>query len=130
MSSPLCRRKHFSLEHVLTAKTRSIILDALGLSSTSPSTAGNNIVIKRNAIVEAEMVAFADDIGRVDEFWRIRSLIASTAIGPRHRAQPKKPVSRIKDSQDDTQDTDMDDVLPPGWYIAHLRSFTRYSDKP
>ncbi|OSX64101.1 hypothetical protein POSPLADRAFT_1088234, partial [Postia placenta MAD-698-R-SB12] len=44
--------------------------------------------VKKNVIVEAEMVAYSDTLG---QFWRIRSLIGSTAVGPRH-TKPSKGV--------------------------------------
>jgi hypothetical protein len=63
-------------------------------------------------ILEAEMVAFSDTTGGIDgklypfsrvtlmlifspEFWRIRSLVESTAVGPRHKvrkAQEQTPM--------------------------------------
>ena len=86
----------------------SVIMNALGLSDDEPSE--NAKLVKRNAIVEAEMVAYSDTLERIDEFWRIRSLIASTAIGPRHRAtRAAKPASPVKGTQDSTQDTDAGD---------------------
>ncbi|KAH7913070.1 DNA ligase/mRNA capping enzyme, partial [Hygrophoropsis aurantiaca] len=48
-----------------------IILEALGDNRTE------------NLILDAEMVAFCDDRQAIDEFWRIRGLIARTAQGPR-----------------------------------------------
>lgn len=93
----------------------SVIVDALGLSD-NPSDGKNTTEIKQNVIVEAEMVAYSDTVGRVDEFWRIRSLIASTAIGPRHRAHTSKPVSPVKRARESTQDTDADDNAQSGWY--------------
>ena len=63
-----------------------------------------------NIIVEAEMVAFSDILDRIDgaltpiflasllmygviEFWRIRSLIGSTAMGIRHKTTPPRSSS-------------------------------------
>ncbi|OCH96368.1 hypothetical protein OBBRIDRAFT_830240 [Obba rivulosa] len=63
----------------------SVICDALGLSALSTSHSTPKRAVKRNIILEAEMVAFSDTLNRIDEFWRIRSLIASTAIGVRHK---------------------------------------------
>ncbi|EIM86610.1 DNA ligase/mRNA capping enzyme, partial [Stereum hirsutum FP-91666 SS1] len=40
---------------------------------------------QKSLILEAEMVAWSDELSRVDEFWRIRSLVESTAIGGRAR---------------------------------------------
>ncbi|KDQ61659.1 hypothetical protein JAAARDRAFT_31124 [Jaapia argillacea MUCL 33604] len=53
-----------------------IICRALGLSSQAPK-------IRKNIIVEAEMVPFSECLSKIDEFWRIRSLIETTAQGPR-----------------------------------------------
>ncbi|KAI0313273.1 hypothetical protein OF83DRAFT_1142144 [Amylostereum chailletii] len=47
--------------------------------------------IECNIVLEAEMVAFLDEENRIDEFWRIRSLIESTAHGVRSR-RPRQPV--------------------------------------
>ncbi|KAI0955281.1 hypothetical protein AcW1_006907 [Taiwanofungus camphoratus] len=57
--------------------------------------------VKKNVILEAEMVAYSDVLDRIDEFWRIRSLIASTAIGPRRTRNPQmaKPDDDSFDSQ-------------------------------
>ncbi|EJD40837.1 hypothetical protein AURDEDRAFT_170030 [Auricularia subglabra TFB-10046 SS5] len=57
--------------------TLSLIRDALHGSGT------------RKAILEAEMVAYSDELGHIDEFWRIRSLIESTAHGVRRRPHPR-----------------------------------------
>ncbi|KAI0272640.1 hypothetical protein BC834DRAFT_356527 [Gloeopeniophorella convolvens] len=66
-----------------------IILDALGLSLGSSS--GSDRPPVQDIIVEAEMVAYSDVHDRVDEFWRIRSLIESTAKGGRaRRARPPR----------------------------------------
>ena len=60
--------------------------------------------VTSDVVLEAEMVAFSDATERIDgesyprfmsrarlsrspEFWRIRSLIESTAVGPRHRVR-------------------------------------------
>ncbi|CCM02607.1 uncharacterized protein FIBRA_04710 [Fibroporia radiculosa] len=70
-----------------------VILGALKLgSSASP--------MKKNVILEAEMVAFSDPIGAIDEFWRIRSLIASTAIGPRHTRSTRAGVGDEQDTRE------------------------------
>ncbi|KAK7679443.1 hypothetical protein QCA50_017497 [Cerrena zonata] len=88
----------------------SIIHDALGLpqrSNANPSAC--NAKIKRNIILEAEMVAFSKVQNRIDEFWRIRSLVGSTAYGARHRkvahcdSQEEVPLSQcsmISDASD------------------------------
>ena len=81
-------------------------MDALGLpGSAAPSSKRSGMsCVMRDAIIEAEMVAFSDTTGRIDgisylfsclspslscrtEFWRIRSLIESTAVGPRHKVR-------------------------------------------
>ncbi|KII85754.1 hypothetical protein PLICRDRAFT_700571 [Plicaturopsis crispa FD-325 SS-3] len=69
-----------------------IIRDALCL----PHGAGiSSSKVKKNIILDAEMVAFSDATQRVDEFWRIRSLVESTGRGPRasrfKRAPPQAP---------------------------------------
>ncbi|KIJ62038.1 hypothetical protein HYDPIDRAFT_42295 [Hydnomerulius pinastri MD-312] len=38
---------------------------------------------RQDIILDAEMVAFSDERNAIDEFWRIRGLIARTAQGPR-----------------------------------------------
>jgi len=59
--------------------------------------------VTSDVILEAEMVAFSDATGGIDgdrvlmfrippltrypEFWRIRSLVESTAIGPRYKVR-------------------------------------------
>ncbi|KAI0675996.1 hypothetical protein C8Q78DRAFT_1135769 [Trametes maxima] len=69
-----------------------VIYEALGLTSEAgqPDTPCEPS-FKRNIVIEAEMVAFSDVLGHIDEFWRIRSLIASTAIGVRHRSPQPGP---------------------------------------
>lgn len=104
-----------------------IIRDALCLSHPgrardAPETSSKGLPrIKRNIILDAEMVAFSDPLNRIDgalcsnvsnsdtlrsscrpEFWRIRSLISSTALGVR-----RKPVAAKA-----TYDSDDDD-----WYV-------------
>ncbi|KAI0091748.1 hypothetical protein BDY19DRAFT_991426 [Irpex rosettiformis] len=82
-----------------------IIREALGLSeeeaTENPKSLRHTPRITANAILEAEMVAFSDTLDKVDEFWRIRSLIASTAKGVRHR--PRKPCVEEEDSGDASQ---------------------------
>ncbi|KZW03301.1 hypothetical protein EXIGLDRAFT_828657 [Exidia glandulosa HHB12029] len=53
------------------------------------------------AILEAEMVAFSDELGRVDEFWRIRSLVESTARSVRRRVIPKE--AHVQNTQSQVQ---------------------------
>ena len=65
------------------AAVHPIICEALGLTGSSA-----NARIKKNIILDAEMVAFSDE--RVDEFWRIRKLVERTAVGVRHRTFKKK----------------------------------------
>ena len=83
----------------------SIIREALCLPQIHQKIGGSqyNPARIRNIVVEAEMVAYSDSLACVDgqymhahvemkpipilsntEFWRIRSLVASTAIGARH----------------------------------------------
>lgn len=68
------------------------IRDALGL--TPDANRDGKMAIAREAILDAEMVAYDDALGRVDEFWRIRGLIGASAIGPRarrSRGHPHRP---------------------------------------
>ncbi|KZV64398.1 hypothetical protein PENSPDRAFT_656587 [Peniophora sp. CONT] len=46
--------------------------------------------VQKEAILEAEMVAFNVQEERIDEFWHIRSLVENTAHGVRHR--PRKTL--------------------------------------
>ncbi|EMD39194.1 hypothetical protein CERSUDRAFT_122630 [Gelatoporia subvermispora B] len=78
----------------------SIICDALGLSGNSAASIISKCMVKRNIILEAEMVAFSDTLGRIDEFWRIRSLIASTAIGVRHKTPPRPADTQTEENCD------------------------------
>ena len=97
-----------------------IIRDSLGIPDPSlPQEVRKDCLprIKQDIVIEAEMVAFSDTDNRIDgkqlrslmcingltatrvsEFWRIRSLISSTAIGVR-RAHHKK--SYDESQQDD-----------------------------
>ncbi|KZT70831.1 hypothetical protein DAEQUDRAFT_688765 [Daedalea quercina L-15889] len=68
-----------------------LLLSAIGFDSPSCK-------VKKNVILEAEMVAYSEALHRIDEFWRIRSLISTTAVGPRHTRHPRQPVG--SDSQD------------------------------
>ncbi|KAI0369767.1 hypothetical protein BV20DRAFT_1044223 [Pilatotrama ljubarskyi] len=89
------------------AGVHSVIYEALGLTDPhqqldeeekSPS---SELCFNKSIIVEAEMVAYSDVLDRIDEFWRIRSLIASAAIGVRHKSPPPPPSS----TQEDVMDT-------------------------
>ncbi|KAI0642398.1 hypothetical protein C8Q79DRAFT_251688 [Trametes meyenii] len=83
------------------AGIHAVIYDALGLTNEigeagvlcEPS-------FKQGVVIEAEMVAFSDVLGRIDEFWRIRSLIASTAIGVRHRSPMPGPSSTQREAME------------------------------
>lgn len=86
-----------------------VIRDALNLADPAldPQMRGKSVPrIKQDIILEAEMVAFSDTHNRIDgepehiyirphgaerppEFWRIRSLIGSTAIGVRRQSHRK-----------------------------------------
>ncbi|KZP21054.1 hypothetical protein FIBSPDRAFT_788707 [Athelia psychrophila] len=60
-----------------------IVRNALGLGNdVDPGAAPRKI---KNIILDAELVAFTDRHHKVDEFWRIRSLITATARGVRSR---------------------------------------------
>ncbi|KAJ3484873.1 hypothetical protein NLI96_g5327 [Meripilus lineatus] len=86
----------------------SIIRESLGLANGSqrrdsgqPASV-NRPKVSENVVLEAEMVAYSDALDRIDEFWRIRSLITSTAIGPRHVDVPKI-TSHINDNAELSQ---------------------------
>ncbi|EPQ56356.1 DNA ligase/mRNA capping enzyme, partial [Gloeophyllum trabeum ATCC 11539] len=49
--------------------------------------------IRRNIVLEAEMVAYSEEMDKIDEFWRIRDLIESTAVGVRGRPRTDAPLS-------------------------------------
>ncbi|KAH9893240.1 hypothetical protein C8Q73DRAFT_746032 [Cubamyces lactineus] len=70
------------------AGIHSVIYDALGLTGLTDNHRTVEPLFGKSIVVEAEMVAFSEVLGRIDEFWRIRSLIASTAIGVRHNSPP------------------------------------------
>ena len=91
---------------LLTLMTLRVILDALGLPGSVPflTTRDGMHSVMSDVILEAEMVAFSDTTGSIDgklypwfphfpmlscasEFWRIRSLVESTAVGPRHKVR-------------------------------------------
>ncbi|KDR65743.1 hypothetical protein GALMADRAFT_148452 [Galerina marginata CBS 339.88] len=67
----------------------SIIRSALGLDPSHQRDKGRTIV-RQNVILDAEMVAFRG--GKVDEFWRIRELIDSTAHGIRRSRKGSRSV--------------------------------------
>ncbi|KAI0761805.1 hypothetical protein BD413DRAFT_646329 [Trametes elegans] len=73
-----------------------VVYDALGipkLDLTEDCLAPHELPFEKSIVVEAEMVAYSDALRRIDEFWRIRSLIARTAIGVRHKSPPPSPYS-------------------------------------
>ena len=89
----------------------SIIRDALCLTKHADPSGIASGKITQIVILDAEMVAFSDSNDSIDgkfttnpvssnyqhlsvEFWRIRSLVSSTARGPRYRmfATPKAPI--------------------------------------
>ncbi|KAI0831933.1 hypothetical protein BC628DRAFT_1350625 [Trametes gibbosa] len=76
------------------AGIHTIIYDALGviqpdvLIDEEDEVPSNATSFKQSIVVEAEMVAYSDLLGRIDEFWRIRSLVGRTAIGVRHKSLP------------------------------------------
>ncbi|KAL4248499.1 ATP-dependent DNA ligase family protein [Abortiporus biennis] len=80
----------------------SLIREALGLPDRHDENAqkyfdNGRCKIKKNIIIEAEMVAYSDTLDKIDEFWRIRSLIASTAMGVRHREHLPGPQIESQD---------------------------------
>ncbi|KAA1470337.1 hypothetical protein DENSPDRAFT_797606 [Dentipellis sp. KUC8613] len=86
-----------------------VIINALGLQRSSADGAEQNPngrrKIHHNIILEAEMVAFSTQRNRVDEFWRIRSLIESTAKGVRGKhvvsaSQQDSQTSMISNASD------------------------------
>ncbi|KDQ19564.1 hypothetical protein BOTBODRAFT_28144 [Botryobasidium botryosum FD-172 SS1] len=44
--------------------------------------------VKTSIILDAEMVTYSEEIDSIDEFWRIRSLIETTALSARRRFRP------------------------------------------
>ncbi|KAH7100306.1 hypothetical protein BKA62DRAFT_800909 [Auriculariales sp. MPI-PUGE-AT-0066] len=52
----------------------------------------------KSAILEAEMVAYSGELRRIDEFWRIRSLIEKTAKGVRSWVKPSSPSKDTQNS--------------------------------
>ncbi|KAG8949876.1 hypothetical protein FRC04_008179 [Tulasnella sp. 424] len=78
------------------------IQDELLLERSGPYIDSNKRV-QRNAILEAELVCYNESEKRIDEFWRIRSLLESTAHGPRsrfHAARLRSSDAREEDGQD------------------------------
>ncbi|KAI8985616.1 hypothetical protein BD414DRAFT_60158 [Trametes punicea] len=81
------------------AGIHAVILDSLSISirgfpvSEDIEPASREPSFKQSVIIEAELVAYSDMLHRIDEFWRIRSLIASTAVGARHKSPPPAPSS-------------------------------------
>ncbi|VDB87531.1 unnamed protein product [Peniophora sp. CBMAI 1063] len=65
--------------------------------------------VKKEAILEAEMVAFNDQQGRIDEFWHIRSLVENTAYGIRHK--PRKTLE-ARAAETGPVNTSMDSNAP------------------
>ncbi|KAI0742007.1 hypothetical protein C8Q80DRAFT_1260737 [Daedaleopsis nitida] len=73
-----------------------VIYGALGVwppVSCMPTSTVDDPSFKQDIVVEAELVAFSNTLNRIDEFWRIRSLIASTAVGARHKTPQPAPPS-------------------------------------
>ncbi|KAF7771042.1 hypothetical protein Agabi119p4_7016 [Agaricus bisporus var. burnettii] len=83
-----------------------IIRDALGLNRSgelkvSSTTWMTTARVKRNVVLDAEMVAWYKD--HVDEFWRIRGLVEQTASGPRRRTKRQRDDSDSQDEDGDSQ---------------------------
>ncbi|KAJ2919477.1 hypothetical protein MD484_g929, partial [Candolleomyces efflorescens] len=109
----------------------SLIREALGFSGNSST--GR---IKHSVILDAELVAF--DGERVDEFWRIRRLVESTAYGvraqraSRHKEQPdsQEGISQASMMSDDSDTRRLGLVF---FDILSLESrnliFTPYNDR-
>ncbi|KIM90611.1 hypothetical protein PILCRDRAFT_1874 [Piloderma croceum F 1598] len=89
-----------------------IIREALGLSKYAVANECSGSKITQNVILDAEMVAFSSRLQKVDEFWRIRSLISSTARGargsmfgplppqPESHEEPASQASLMSDASD------------------------------
>ncbi|KAG9041431.1 hypothetical protein FS837_012271 [Tulasnella sp. UAMH 9824] len=91
-----------------------IIQASLGFPITAPvqdelllERSGSNLDfsgrVQRNAVLEAELVCYNESEKRIDEFWRIRSLLESTALGARsrfHAARLRSLDAREEDGQD------------------------------
>lgn len=86
-----------------------IVREALGLSHRSVQDLSKIVCRKSlpakqvttDIILEAEMIAFSDTLGRIDEFWRIRSLVESTARGV--RSNRKISCVELPEDQPDSQ---------------------------
>ncbi|KAG8894802.1 hypothetical protein FRC00_008421, partial [Tulasnella sp. 408] len=91
-----------------------IIQASLGFPITAPiqdelllERSGSNLDfsgrVQRTAVLEAELVCYNESEKRIDEFWRIRSLLESTALGTRsrfHAARLRSLNAREEDVQD------------------------------
>ncbi|KAI0065581.1 hypothetical protein BV25DRAFT_1851055 [Artomyces pyxidatus] len=86
-----------------------IVKDALGLGLRRLE--GRTPV--KTAIVEAEMVAFDEERNLVDEFWRIRSLIDTTAVGVRSRRR-KYQQQKASHLEDESQSSLISDASDDG----------------
>ncbi|KAH9479593.1 Enoyl-[acyl-carrier-protein] reductase, mitochondrial [Psilocybe cubensis] len=65
-----------------------IIFSALGLDKPGRPRRGGKRQVKRNIIFDAEMVAFKNT--KIEDFWRIKSLVANTSKGSRRRWRSHK----------------------------------------
>ncbi|KAF8603783.1 hypothetical protein BDV93DRAFT_544423, partial [Ceratobasidium sp. AG-I] len=65
------------------------------------ATGAKTRTVRRSVILEGEMVAYDESRGEIDEFWRVRGLVESTAIGVRAR----KPVNRFEEPQAESFDS-------------------------
>jgi len=88
-----------------------IIRQAIGLNEKSPEDPYRKRKIRKNIILDAEMVAFRgtkiegsllctlsdcnDNPYKQTEFWHIRRLIENTAVGIRYRGANKNPGSKV-----------------------------------
>ncbi|KAG8692588.1 hypothetical protein FRC09_011098 [Ceratobasidium sp. 395] len=61
------------------------------LPETLPATHNTTRTVKDSVILECEMVAYDELRGKVDEFWRVRNLVESTALGVRARKEQEEP---------------------------------------
>ncbi|TFK32795.1 hypothetical protein BDQ12DRAFT_691997 [Crucibulum laeve] len=76
-----------------------IIRDALGLADSHSKMTRDEPVVVKNVILDAEMVAWSND--HIDEFWRIRALVESTAKGIRRCRQKPSAAQNSHDESDD-----------------------------
>ncbi|QRV88820.1 ATP-dependent DNA ligase [Ceratobasidium sp. AG-Ba] len=58
---------------------------------TLPGVGEPTRVVRKSVILECEMVAYDELRGKIDEFWRVRSLVENTAIGVRARRVQDEP---------------------------------------